>query len=141
MPFIFDKPLVTSFLDIQAIAHLIPERGDQLQICQELSTPGDPAYGIPPDITTACSNVFGYAVPSETSLLPTTPAFAGTDQQVSYTLYLLARDFDPSVIVPTTTFKVDGFLYQIEQDATPLHREHPVLYVYKLKPKSRTVSR
>ena len=96
---------------IDLMQHLVGDRG-QLQICQRITTPGQPDYGIPESVNLICRPVWGYLLNDDRRgifLGDTLPSGSGNP-----TAILSAKDVPRDQIKPDTRIVVGEKSYQIE---------------------------
>ncbi|MDJ0579668.1 hypothetical protein [Crocosphaera sp.] len=123
-----------SFFKQSELIELAQEKGDRVEICQQITIPGNPNLGIPDETSLNCKTVIGHIGRGQSVNIP----LLGTQDNYpsdSTTLYINNVDnFDPLSVEPTTRFRVNNQVYKVtNMGENIIYQGHILYYVYNIK--------
>ena len=120
--------------DFEAIADLIKEAGEQIQLCQRTKIQtGDRDYGIGDDYALNCRRVLAYAIRESYSQIAI--ASNNTSTLGGYTCYISAEKVLRTEFTESTRIILLDKLYQVQY--TLGHVDRGILRLHQLKAKYR----
>lgn len=121
------------------ILELIKEVGQVIELCEKTGgAAADVNLGMPSSSELSCRTIRAYCVSINMRALP--QDVAQTIMSGDRTLYVLARDLNPSELTGHSFIRFEGRIYQIERQEDMLHRGQPLLYRFLMRQTLKTVA-
>lgn len=123
-----------SFFKQSELIELAQEKGDRVEICQQIIIPGNPNLGISDETSLDCQVVIGHIQKEKSVNIP----LLGTQDNYpsdSTILYINNVDnFDPLSVEPTTCFRVNNQVYKVTSiGENIIHQGDIIYFVYNIE--------